>query len=66
MLQGDPSDVAAISACREMPAPTLQMQAASRPAFSKGAEVQLKRIATILESTPPALVEVSRNQYVRS
>ena len=66
MLQGDPSDVAAISACREMPAPTLQMQAASRPVFSKGVEVQLKRIATILEPRPLALVEASRSHYVRS
>ena len=66
MLQGDPSDVAAISACREMPAPTLHMRAVCRPAFSKGVEVELKGIATILESTPLALVEGSRNQYVRS
>lgn len=65
MLQGDPSDVVAISACREMPAPTLHKQAASRLASSKGGEMQLERTVTILESTPLALVEVSRNQYDR-
>ena len=36
------------------------MQAANRPVFAKGEEVQLKRIATILESRPLALVEISR------
>ena len=36
------------------------MQTPNRPAFSRGIEVQLKRIATILESRPLALVETSR------
>jgi len=60
MQQGDPSNVVAVFACREMPTPTLHMQAANRPVFAKGEEVQLKRIATILESRPLALVETSR------
>jgi len=42
--------VAATSACREKPAPTLRMQRASLPGFAKAAKVRLEGMESFLES----------------